>query len=1115
MILVNKHCSATFYPAMADTALLHHYKVLKQFLDISDDLLSRAKTNSSRAARAREKLLKLSGAQFRELSTDVYDELRRRIDESRSEPDFLLPKLTFHPKRNQARQKLSSLPQLRFKDLVSDISYEIERRHLHLPPGPEQHPVDSALLLSTHTSETALALPGDHSRSHSRLQSQQSDFRSMDRSSLKHRSSQVLGSDTASQTRNRASRQSNASFSTLEGSQIANSTALQDEITTPDTRSQVAQQSIGIQATTVVPTKASMTWSSDEEDGLENQDTSEKARRISFPNSFALPKPAPPRALDEPVDTGLDDQLEKLRLENESRAKALSDVQEQLAQTQGEKSRLQDSLEALQISHRNVLQEKESLLLQIKELKETNASRDAQSQPQIQELSAQNSALRLEITALQARLSQSALAGAKLVTASRNLNLSADMKTFFDKLELLPSTDIPKERKLKEDLLKNEVSQWQRKFESQRNDEVMSQIRSLTSNKQLHNMVSSNGRIPMKRAIEFFSLVDVFISALQIAEPNPDLLFEKISIIAIDANKISSLGHAHALSDNGQADGIREAASHVLTSTRYFVTHSALFPKSIVERSVAELAFAMCDFISKHKILTEDGLPQISNALEPKDLEFSPVIKPLRMQKRSVVHEDTSPVTHNASKTAYSPRAKSVETTAFEPRSPQAAKASILDKMKKFEEQSPQPISLDDTSDKQENLTSAEKAYIPSDTKSPTKSQLETTPTRNKSIFQSLRDRFTNENGTKDGQAAKHDAASEKGLNSSVSESANITRSPTYESAQPDTTVTKEGSIKFDDASENSESGQAEASLTHGSPKTYSRNIVEQPSVEHSVPLQEKTEELNRIPATAQDATSPSKMENGTVRSTARSVSSPKSQSSSESHTLPVKRTSFKVRKVSYDEAANTSSPPTESLSLRKKVSESEDDEKYEEDDEEDEIRQRQDYRKSMAAATFNFDLFDIDDPDNTLTQVLLYLEHQTVQVISTIQDLLSAIKKPDATRGELRDNSSAISEVISQMTEATNTSMNQTRNHQLKEHGSWVVRSLEDCNHRMNALCKPNADKEDSEFADRHFKQRLAGISFDIAKCTKELVKTVEEASLKEDIANLDARLIHADDLT
>ena len=80
---------------MSERDLVHHYKVLKQFLAISDDQQSRAKSSSSRAQRAREKLLKLSSAQFKELSTDVYDELRRRIDESRTEPDYLLPKLLF------------------------------------------------------------------------------------------------------------------------------------------------------------------------------------------------------------------------------------------------------------------------------------------------------------------------------------------------------------------------------------------------------------------------------------------------------------------------------------------------------------------------------------------------------------------------------------------------------------------------------------------------------------------------------------------------------------------------------------------------------------------------------------------------------------------------------------------------------------------------------------------------------------------------------------------------------------------------------------------------------------------------------------------------------------
>ena len=66
-----------------------------------------------------------------------------------------------------------------------------------------------------------------------------------------------------------------------------------------------------------------------------------------------------------------------------------------------------------------------------------------------------------------------------------------------------------------------------------------------------------------------------------------------------------------------------------------------------------------------------------------------------------------------------------------------------------------------------------------------------------------------------------------------------------------------------------------------------------------------------------------------------------------------------------------------------------------------------------------------------------------------------------------------------------------------------------------MTVLCELNREgilvkneKSDEDYADKHFKQRLAGIVFDVAKCTKELVKTVEEASLKEEIDYLNARL-------
>ncbi|CZR54022.1 uncharacterized protein PAC_03905 [Phialocephala subalpina] len=77
--------------------------------------------------RAREKMTRLSNAQFKELRTDIYDEMFRR-ELSDLTPPSLPPNPEYHPKRNQARQKLSTLPSHRFKDLVIDVLFELEKR---------------------------------------------------------------------------------------------------------------------------------------------------------------------------------------------------------------------------------------------------------------------------------------------------------------------------------------------------------------------------------------------------------------------------------------------------------------------------------------------------------------------------------------------------------------------------------------------------------------------------------------------------------------------------------------------------------------------------------------------------------------------------------------------------------------------------------------------------------------------------------------------------------------------------------------------------------------------------------------------------------------------------
>ena len=128
----------------SEEALGRHYHVLKDFLSAS----LRDEKGNIKPNKARDKLLRLSVTQFMELSTDVYDELIRREDERAQRvpnvPRSLPPKQNFHPKRNQARQKLSTLPVERFRQLATDVFYELERRIPRFAGSEIDRPISSA-----------------------------------------------------------------------------------------------------------------------------------------------------------------------------------------------------------------------------------------------------------------------------------------------------------------------------------------------------------------------------------------------------------------------------------------------------------------------------------------------------------------------------------------------------------------------------------------------------------------------------------------------------------------------------------------------------------------------------------------------------------------------------------------------------------------------------------------------------------------------------------------------------------------------------------------------------------------------------------------------------------
>lgn len=110
-----------------DQEMIRYYEEFRKFLAV-DSAQDEVHKRRLQANRAQQKLLRLSPNQFYELATDVYDELQRRMNNSRAEAEFLTPNESLHPKRNQARKKLSLLSPTRFNDLAFDILFEIERR---------------------------------------------------------------------------------------------------------------------------------------------------------------------------------------------------------------------------------------------------------------------------------------------------------------------------------------------------------------------------------------------------------------------------------------------------------------------------------------------------------------------------------------------------------------------------------------------------------------------------------------------------------------------------------------------------------------------------------------------------------------------------------------------------------------------------------------------------------------------------------------------------------------------------------------------------------------------------------------------------------------------------
>ncbi|KAJ2455037.1 component of the polarisome [Coemansia sp. RSA 2336] len=139
---------------MEDRAAQYHREMSRFILEEVDDGVPQPSNLEP------GKLARLSLTQFKELGTDVYDELIRRttpeqasswhIDPTAlldSHPFLGLPFLPvrdhYHPKRNQARQKLATLSRPKFVNLVHDVDEELKRRFPHKVEMQSSYPASS------------------------------------------------------------------------------------------------------------------------------------------------------------------------------------------------------------------------------------------------------------------------------------------------------------------------------------------------------------------------------------------------------------------------------------------------------------------------------------------------------------------------------------------------------------------------------------------------------------------------------------------------------------------------------------------------------------------------------------------------------------------------------------------------------------------------------------------------------------------------------------------------------------------------------------------------------------------------------------------------------------
>ncbi|CCK72085.1 Spa2p KNAG_0I03010 [Huiozyma naganishii CBS 8797] len=1250
-----------------------YYVKLKTYFDITGlDLQDRA--SSARAKKARAKLLKLSSLQFYELSTDVTDELQRRINEDQNKPEYLLPKTSFHVKRNQARQKLSNLSQLRFNDLVDDILFEIQRREYHLPSSVQNDEADqreehsnNANLPSGQNGATGVAYDIDNIMS---PKVGDPSFLAPSTPTAAHPPVILAGNRNSDEPESPSfnldtlkdinDEKHTAGFNagpvmgdSTESPQLKSSPIIpRINVSESDAGTETDTGTMGslppatstIQQSVIIPQKASIDWSSSDES--DNEADAPKHGEVNKgavskeTTNYELPsddtrksgqKDSPPqetaRDIPLPDATGLTSQ----------KLSSSSPDDHPVEMTQ--KSTRVPDLAFADDSSLNIPYQDSGFVGDDDSPLKAKTESNSASKTKLKSPTDADLGLQLQVpapppvdTVERNDVPVSLAKDTKLSQPGHDESISHLQKELLKLNTQIGDLSIENEN-LKQKLSESEFKlRMKKNGKTTKNYETFFEVETLLNEKSVQKHISKNGIIPIDFVTKLHNLITELFVSLNTGHNNEEnenknknkipqhkgfgeFLFRLVAQISGLVSSIIDL--VKLIKDcSDLCTLLRSSMSHAINAIRYYSLYESLLPKVIVFASISEVAFAVCQIIQTAKITSVPGLDLVQEKNKPSPNAAKSKVEaevrnipgtPVLVDREELASTFSEPTAQREPKPTDSPVKplriieKVINSPVLKPQGPRSTMrkpsgSGLVSLMLDNKRVSSPSLKVSSNQSSEKNLSnlSGQSISAKDDVEAPVKDKNEfdksgaTSPTLSdlnllkepSSSIDSVTEQEMGKAKETSAASASENTPAEKPEDSNrltkESPKSNVTALSLTEPSGPaknvaDKLFDKLNSISpdreirsnFSDDSDDEKldilalkksMGQDYTTKEESGPvdsvpkmKPIKINKLESSSLRrvdvsngggakglgitmNSETKKQPTKRQDEPIVRKQDEAAPQETPTVRVESKTNPASHPNGQENL--NLSPVikqeNEDDLNISHHSSEASDNDDSYQFAPLEKREKVDEPRTSIKEEspkigliagnandkENSSGEEYTDDTDSEEDEEEVDFDVDAFDIENPDNTLSELLLYLEHQTVEVISTIQSLLSSIKEPKSTKGSLRKESNAINQVIGQMADATSVSMNQSRNANLKKHGGWVVQSLEDCARRMTILCQLSKDgvfqeeSSDNDYADKNFKQRLAGIAFDVAKCTKELVKSVEEASLKEEIDFLNSKL-------